>query len=139
MQIPIGVQENCFTALALIGIMDEIYSVLNGQHFVLGIYLDLQRVFDTVNQEIILYEGYNYGVRGVALDWFESHLLNRQQNTIVANAIPDLDVELFAVDTGEFLTNKDPFLLTSTTNEAINKLNELFSVKRLSLNVDITC
>jgi len=57
----------------------------------------------------------------------------------IANAVPDLNVKLFADDTNLFITDKDPPLLNSTANEAINKLNNWFIANRLSLNVDKTC
>jgi ribonucleases P/MRP protein subunit RPP40 len=53
---------------------------------VIGIYLDLQKAFDTVNHEILLYKMFNYGIRGVVHEWFESYLSDRQQFTVVASA-----------------------------------------------------
>ena len=67
----------------IIEVIDNIYSKLDEQHFVLGIYLDLQKAFDTVNHEILLHKLYNYGICGVAYDWFKSYLSNRQQYTAV--------------------------------------------------------
>ena len=77
-----GFRKNYSTALALIEVIDNIYSKLDEQHFVLGIYLDLQKAFDTVNHEVLLCKLYNYGIRGVAYDWFKSYLSNRQQYTV---------------------------------------------------------
>jgi len=56
-----------------------------------------------------------------------------------ANAVPELKVKLLADDTNLFVRNEDLFLLNSTANEAINKLNKWFLTNRLSLNVDKTC
>jgi len=44
----------------------------------------------------------------------------------IANVVPELNVKLFTNDTNLAVTNKDPFLLYSTANEAINKLNKWF-------------
>ena len=166
-----GFRAKYSTALALIEVLDNIYSKLDEQHFVLGIYLDLQKAFDTVNHEILLYKLYNYGIRGVAHDWIKSYLFNRQQCTVVngsvsnlakitcgvsqgsvlgpllfllyvndiANAVPDLNVKLFADDTNLFVTNRDPVLLNNTANEDINNLNKWFIVNKFSLNVDKPC
>jgi len=75
------------TALALVEVMDNIYSKLDEQRFVLGIYFDLQYAFDIVNHEILLHKLYNYGIRGVAYDWLKSYLLNRQQYTVVNGCV----------------------------------------------------
>jgi len=70
-----GFRKKYSTALALIEVMNNIYSRLVEQHFVIGIYFDLRKAFHTVNHAILfLYKLYNYGIRGVAY----SYLLNRQ-------------------------------------------------------------
>ena len=50
----------------------------------LEFFFDLQKAFDTVNHEILLYKLDNYGIRGVVYQWFKSYLSQRRQFTSVA-------------------------------------------------------
>ena len=44
-----------------------------------GIFVDLQKAFDTVNHNILLHKLSYYGIRGITNDWFSSYLSNRTQ------------------------------------------------------------
>jgi len=48
--------------------LSTIYKKLDNNQTVVGIYLDLQKAFDTVNHDNLLYklQSYGYGIRGVA-------------------------------------------------------------------------
>ena len=49
-----GFRQNYSTVLALIDVVDDIYSHLENKEYVLGIYLDLQKAFDTIDHNILL-------------------------------------------------------------------------------------
>ena len=74
-----GFREKYSTYLALITLTEKISDALNEGKHVIGIFLDFYKAFDTVNHEILLMKLENYGIRGVALNWFKSYLTNRQQ------------------------------------------------------------
>jgi len=80
-----GFRKNHSTALALLEVLDNIYSKSDKHETVVGIFLDLQKAFDTVNHEILLYKLHSYGIRGVMHSWFASYLTNRLQFTSVDN------------------------------------------------------
>ena len=43
-----------------------------------GIFVNLQKAFDTVEHDILLSKLEHYGIRGLANDWFKSSLSNRK-------------------------------------------------------------
>jgi len=57
-----GFRQNYSTVLALIDVVDD--SHLENNEYVLVVYLDLQKSFDTVDHNILLWKLYNYGIRG---------------------------------------------------------------------------
>ena len=54
-------------------------SILDNDYFVCGIFIDLQKAFDTVNHDILLAKLAHYGIRGLSNSWFSSLLKNRTQ------------------------------------------------------------
>ena len=74
-----GFQENHSIDHALISMTEEIRSTLDNKKFGCGIFIDLQKAFDTVNHEILLAKLEHYGIRDKALNWFRSYLSGRKQ------------------------------------------------------------
>ena len=64
---------------ALLSLTDDIRKPLDNNLFAAGVFIDLQKAFDTVDHEILLYKLNHYGIRGVANDWFRSYITNRKQ------------------------------------------------------------
>ena len=74
-----GLQKQQSGYMALMVIIDKlIESIDDGEH-VFGVFLDFSKPFDTVDHDILLSQLHHYGIRGVALKWFESYLSGPQQ------------------------------------------------------------
>ena len=52
-------------------------------NYVLGVFMDFQKAFDTVNIQILLSKLDHYGFRGLCLNWFKSYLTDRPQFTYI--------------------------------------------------------
>ena len=65
--------------LAMIFLVDKISNALEKGDYVLGLFLDFSKAFDTVNHDILFIKLEHYGIRGLALEWFRSYLSERKQ------------------------------------------------------------
>ena len=74
-----GFRQNHSTIHALIDLTEDIRQALDKNEFAVGVFIDLQKAFDTVDHKILLKKLDHYGIRGVANKWFESYLENRLQ------------------------------------------------------------
>ena len=67
------------TDFAIVQLCDEIVHALSRKEHCVGVFKDLSKAFDTIDHLILKYKLNNYGVRGTALEWFQSYLTNRKQ------------------------------------------------------------
>ena len=78
-----GFRAKHSTTHALINITEKIRSALDNNKVASGIFVDLQKAFDTVNHEILLSKLEYYGFRGIINDWFRSYLQERKQKVCI--------------------------------------------------------
>ena len=74
-----GFRNNHSTTHALLEITEKIKQACDAGQFACGVFLDLQKAFDTVNHTILLRKLTHYGIRCVANKWFQSFLEDRKQ------------------------------------------------------------
>ena len=74
-----GFRSGRSTTHATMLITDKIQRAIEAKLYSCGMFLDLSKVFDTVDHSILLAKLEHYGIRGIANEWFRSYLTNRQQ------------------------------------------------------------
>ncbi|CAB4006755.1 Hypothetical predicted protein, partial [Paramuricea clavata] len=83
------------------------------------LFLDLKKAFDTVNHKILLSKLGFYGIRGLALSWFQSYLSNRKQICKVNNSLSTFQNITCGIPQG---SNLGPLLFTIYINDLPNSL-----------------
>ena len=76
---------------------------MDNNKFAVGVFVDLQKAFDTVDHNILLNKLDHYGIRGVANNWFKSYLSNRKQFVIINGVNSDLQSMKFGVPQGSVI------------------------------------
>ena len=114
-----GFRKHHSTILALIEVIDNIYQQLDKNEYVMGIFFDLQKAFDTVNHDILLYKLYNYGIRGVVYQWFKCYLNNRRQFTSLGDIVSNVGYIITGVPQGSVL---GPLLFLIYINDISNAI-----------------
>ena len=79
----LGFRQNYSTSYALIHLTETIKQSRDQGLFSCGIFVDLQKAFDTVDHDILLGKLEHYGIRGITNKWFETYLKDRQQFVLI--------------------------------------------------------
>ena len=65
--------------LGLISLTESVKQTIDEEMLGCGVFINLQKAFDTVNHSILLQKLQHYSVRSTALNWFSSYLTDRKQ------------------------------------------------------------
>ena len=84
-----GFLKGSSTEKAVLNLTEYFYRNLNlGLHSI-AVYVDFKKAFDSIDHTILLRKLENYGIRGVALRWFEGFLRDRSHTVKIQNSISD--------------------------------------------------
>ena len=64
-----GFRSNRSTSLALLELIEEITTSLDNKKATVGVFIDLKKVFDTIDHNLLLQKLEHYGIRGISYDW----------------------------------------------------------------------
>ena len=67
----------------LTSLTELVRKALDEGKFACGVFIDLQKAFDSVDHNILLSKFYHYGVKGTPHHWFKSYQTGRQQYTTI--------------------------------------------------------
>ncbi len=82
--------RKCYsTATALVKIYDDFLKGFDNGHFVGAVFIDLRKVFDTVDHGILLKKLVAHGVEVRGLGWFKSYLSNHIQQINFKRTLSD--------------------------------------------------
>ena len=80
-----GFRSKLSTSMALLELVDKLSKSIDDRKLTVGVFIDLAKAFDTVDHRILLSKMEHYGIRGVALNWFQNYLTNRKQYVTIGN------------------------------------------------------
>ena len=98
-----GFRCNHSTNHILLELTEDIRNAVDTNNFAAGIFIDLQKAFDTVDHNILLNKLNYYGIRGIANNWFKSYLLNRKQFVSIQGMDSNLVTMEYGVPQGSVL------------------------------------
>ena len=83
-----GFCEGQSTYIALLRMVNDITREMDDKNFAMGIFIDLPKAFDTVDNTLLIKKMqhyHDYGIRGISLRWFSYYLNNRKQYVSLDN------------------------------------------------------
>jgi len=116
-----GFRKNYSTSVAVIDVVNMIQNQLYNGKYVMGVFMDLQKAFDTVNFNILIDKLEHYGIRGNYLNWFKSYLIGRTQFAVINDAPSNIRTTTCGIPQGTVL---GPLLFLLYINDIANAVTD---------------
>jgi len=116
-----GFRKKYSTDHAILSIVEQIKTNLDNKTFSCGVFVDLEKAFDTVNHKILLSKLSHIGVDNLANKWLTSYLSNRSQCVAVNGAKSDYSKISCGVPQGSIL---GPLLFSIYINDMHKSVNK---------------
>lgn len=117
-----GFRSQHSTESAILHFLTNVYKYLEEKHFVVGIFVDLSKAFDTIDHNILLYKLNHIGIRGTTGMLFQSYLSNRRQSVYCNNKCSPVKLIDRGVPQGSIL---GPILFLIYVNDMINASSKI--------------
>ncbi|XP_065642635.1 uncharacterized protein LOC136074258 [Hydra vulgaris] len=131
-----GFRSSYSTSLALINFTEYIRGAFDKGMFGCGVFIDLQKAFDTVDLNILLSKLSYYGIRGVINLWLKSFLSNRNQFVSINGTISNFCEINIGVPQGSVL---GPLLFIIYINLNLSKAIKLCRVQHFADDTNLVC
>ena len=102
-ELQFGFRAAHSTTHALNDLTEDIRKAIDNNSFSVGVFIDLQKAFDTVDHDILIKKLDHYGIRGSANAWFKSYLSDRKQYVTINGVDSELKSMKYGVPQGSVL------------------------------------